>query len=74
MTVTAGAVVFFLLLSGWQSACATEQDGKQEEPPSREMLEFLGEWETRTGIWFDPTVKEMGPESQQGAQQEQNND
>lgn len=26
-----------------------------EETPSVELLEFLGQWETRDGDWIDPT-------------------
>lgn len=29
--------------------------GSEQDPPSIELLEFLGEWETRDGTWVDPT-------------------
>lgn len=29
--------------------------GSEQDPPSIELLEFLGEWETRDGAWVDPT-------------------
>ncbi|MFV2055625.1 MAG: hypothetical protein ACC707_04115 [Thiohalomonadales bacterium] len=28
----------------------------EEEMPSMEFLEYLGEWETKEGQWVDPTV------------------
>ncbi len=74
MTVMAGILVLFLLWFGGQEARAAEQDGRQEETPSKEMLEFLGEGQSGDGVWFDPTVKETGPESPQGTEQEHNHD
>ena len=29
--------------------------GVEQDPPSIELLEFLGEWETQDGTWVDPT-------------------
>ena len=29
--------------------------GAEQDPPSIELLEFLGEWETQDGNWVDPT-------------------
>jgi len=29
--------------------------GAEQDPPSIELLEFLGEWETRDGTLVDPT-------------------
>lgn len=35
-----------------QSAGAAEE--AEIDPPSAELLEFLGEWETEDGKWHDP--------------------
>lgn len=29
-------------------------NANEDETPSMELLEFLGEWETQDGEWFDP--------------------
>ena len=34
---------------------AVAVQGAEQDPPSIELLEFLGEWETRDGTWVDPT-------------------
>jgi hypothetical protein len=56
--------VVILTLSGGRAA-ASEQNQVPEEQPSMEMLEFLGDWQTREGVWFDPTVKEQKQEPTQ---------
>jgi hypothetical protein len=33
---------------------AVAAQGAEQDPPSIELLEFLGEWETRDGTWVDP--------------------
>lgn len=56
-------------VSGWMllvllpltpaGSCQAEENEKtREELPSMEVLEFLGEWQTGEGVWFDPTEKE----------------
>jgi len=35
-------------------ACAAEADTKTDTQPDADLLEFLGEWETPDGAWFDP--------------------
>jgi len=41
------------------STAQPERDSKQDTaPPDPALLEFLGEWETRDGKWFDPTQLE----------------
>lgn len=57
-------VVLVLMLSGGRAA-ASESNQKQEEQPSMEILEFLGDWQTREGVWFDPTAREEKQESTQ---------
>jgi len=48
--------VFLLLVFCAGSAYASDSDaGKQaNKPPDADFLEFLGEWETTDGTWFDP--------------------
>ena len=43
-------VMFFLM-----SMAGVAVQGTEKDPPSLELLEFLGEWETETGRWVDPT-------------------
>jgi len=40
-----------LFLSIFSLSVAAEN---KQEKPSTELLEFLGEWETEQGEWFDP--------------------
>jgi hypothetical protein len=56
------------LLAGAPLAAAQEKgiDGREERtaqdtPPSAELLEFLGEWETDGGHWIDPTLLDPLP-------------
>ena len=44
-------VIVLTMLSVQQSQLQARQE---EEVPSLELLEFLGEWETENGEWFDP--------------------
>jgi len=39
------------MISTW--VYAMEENG-DNDVPSLEMLEFLGEWETSDGVWIDP--------------------
>lgn len=43
-------VMFFLM-----SMAAVAVQGAEQDSPSLELLEFLGEWETENGRWVDPT-------------------
>ncbi len=43
-----------VLLGAVSAAPADEREQETESGPSMEMLEFLGEWETDRGQWFDP--------------------
>lgn len=45
--------VFIMLLFLSIFSFSVMADDKQEKP-STELLEFLGEWETEQGEWFDP--------------------
>jgi hypothetical protein len=43
--------------AAWSLALAlfiTAEAGANEEPPSMELLEFLGGWEDDNGQWIDP--------------------
>ena len=33
---------------------APRASAEDEQQPSLELLEFLGEWETEDGVWIDP--------------------
>jgi hypothetical protein len=59
-----------LALSPAGNCLGEETEKVREEQPSMEMLEFLGEWQTGEGVWFDPTEKEQ----QQASAQEQSHD
>ncbi len=37
---------------------AAETKKQVDAPPDPALLEFLGEWETKDGKWFDPTQLE----------------
>jgi hypothetical protein len=50
----AEALSLLLLIAGSGSLPAEEADGQAEEAPSMELLEFLGDFETPEGEWFDP--------------------
>ena len=43
------AMILFINMS------AVGAQGAEQDRPSIELLEFLGEWETRDGTWVDPT-------------------
>lgn len=51
------AALLMVWLAG-NPAIGAEQKAK-EAPPSLELLEFLGEFQTKDGVWFDPTAKEQ---------------
>jgi hypothetical protein len=42
------AMIFLMNMS------AGAAQGVEQDPPSIELLEFLGAWETRDGTWVDP--------------------
>jgi len=45
-----------LLMIGANSLQAGEHEPPADEPPSLELLEFLGGFETPEGEWFDPLL------------------
>lgn len=53
-----------LLLLGIILSGATGQAAEKQEPntPSDDLLEFLAEWETRSGDWLGPEALEALPE------------
>jgi len=67
----AGIAIFGLLPTGEVVAAEAERQPREEGQPSMEMLEFLGEWQTGEGVWFDPTEKEQQqvPTPEQGQEQ-----
>ena len=50
----AEALSLLLLIAGSGSLSAEEAERAGEEAPSMELLEFLGDFETPEGEWFDP--------------------
>ncbi len=54
---------------------ATEPQIETSDPlPDMELLEFLGEWETVSGKWIDPTALADDSEVLTKPQQEENHD
>jgi hypothetical protein len=51
-------MVILAISMACDSLAAEAKKKEPEESPSVEMLEFLGEWQTREGDWFDPTETE----------------
>jgi hypothetical protein len=69
--VQAKYVALWLVLG--MSNLAVMADETQQETPSLEMLEFLGQWETANGEWIDPaSLEEMSLDKQKQTQGEQN--
>jgi hypothetical protein len=62
------ALTLLLLLTS-ASLYAQERETEQividEEAPTTELLEFLGEWETSDGEWIDPIEVELVMQSEQ---------
>ena len=52
------ASVCFMLMYCSLTPLFAEQQSAEEEIPTMEFLEFLGEWETEEGEWIDPVVLE----------------
>ena len=50
-----------------QAADRPAEESKKQvtAPPDAALLEFLGEWETKDGKWFDPTQLEDSNMTQQ---------
>jgi len=59
------------LLGNGPAVAAEPVQPISEEQPSLELLEFLGEWQTGEGVWFDPTEKEQKDGSTQEQSYEQ---
>lgn len=64
-------VIFTVVLLCLASFTLNADDS--EQAPSPELLEFLGEWETKDGEWFNPLwiLKNLKTASQQTDQNEQ---
>ena len=54
--ITAEGLLLFLLIAGSGALTADEAKKMDGEPPSVELLEFLGGFETPEGEWFDPLL------------------
>lgn len=66
---TSGIMAILALCLTGDSLAAEAKKKKPEELPSAELLEFLGEWQTREGGWFDPTETEPPQEPKQEQRQ-----
>lgn len=53
-----GITALLVVLLAGNPAIGAEQKNKEAQP-SLELLEFLGEFQTKDGVWFDPTEKEQ---------------
>ncbi len=75
-------VVFILTISVSTGQAQQPEPGKkiqrqqEQEIPSLEFLEFLGEWETEDGKWIDPEALEQmslpDPEQEKDEENEKN--
>ena len=63
------AALLMVWLAG-KPAIGAEQKNREAQP-SLELLEFLGEFQTKDGVWFDPTEKEQ---QKRASTQEQNHE
>lgn len=52
------ALVALIILSAWSRPLPAAESEAAGEQPSLELLEFLGEWQTKEGVWFDPIEKD----------------
>ncbi len=52
------ASVCFMLMFCSLTPLFAEEQSAEEDIPTMEFLEFLGEWETEEGEWIDPIVLE----------------
>ncbi len=53
-----GITALLMVLLGGRPVTGAEQKTREAQP-SLELLEFLGEFQTKDGAWFDPTEKEQ---------------
>ena len=56
MNRTTAEVLLLLLMTGGAAVQAGEAGAPAGDPPSMELLEFLGGFETPEGEWFDPLL------------------
>ena len=57
-TNAVNGIILVWLLGGVSNLWADDQPQADTEQPSMELLEFLGEWETKEGDWLDFTKLE----------------
>jgi len=48
------ALLLLILYAGSAYASDNNADKQVKQQPDTDFLEFLGEWETTDGAWFDP--------------------
>ena len=55
MNCRASLVLLLMILFSQILQSETTEPADEDESPSLELLEFLGEWETSDGTWVDPS-------------------
>lgn len=69
-----GITALLMVVLAGKPVAGAEQKNKEAQP-SLELLEFLGEFQTRDGAWFDPTAQEQqkqAPTQEQSHEQTRN--
>jgi len=51
--------LLLVLMANVAEADSQKRDQQEQEKPSLELLEFLGEWETDSGKWIDPSAMDQ---------------
>jgi len=54
------AFLLVILYAGSAYASDGDADKQAKQQPDADFLEFLGEWETTDGAWFDPLPENEG--------------
>ena len=59
--------LLLVLMANVAEADSQKKDQQEQEKPSLELLEFLGEWETDSGKWIDPSTMDQIVLPEQGS-------
>ena len=59
--------LLLVLMANVAEADSQKKDQQEQEKPSLELLEFLGEWETDSGKWIDPSAMDQIALPEQGS-------
>jgi hypothetical protein len=60
-----GLLPWLLVLFALQFSSAYAVEVDAEAQPDADLLEFLGEWETADGTWFDPLPDDVDTKEEQ---------